>query len=281
MPTLFGRHVVLELGQEGAPGKRYEQLRIAFRVQHTKSPEPNTASIQMWNPNPITLGILDGPRPIVRLMVGYGDAIVPDALVVPRLIFVGQPIKNGVTNEATGPDRIIKIEAQDGGRQYREARIDITIATQTTLSAVVALAAAALQLPTGVVTLVPDVVLTQGFVAAGSARDVLDRIALAANADWMIRDGVLHMIPKGSPVPGKAPLFSSVAGTLIGAPIKREKGRVEIRALLDPSLRPGSPFAVVSRSINGQFIAEDVRFVGDSGFDRPFYVETIGAPPGS
>ncbi len=278
MSTLFGRVVVVELGQEGETGKRFVGLRTSFRVVHTRAASPNTLSMSMWNPNPITLALLDGPSPSVRLLVGYADAVAPDEPVVPRLIFTGQPVKNGRTVEKTGTDRILRIEAQDGGRQYREGRLDITIATPTTLSAVVALAGAVMGIPLGTVTLVPDVALTQGFVASGSARDVLDRIVLGANADWMIRDGVLHVIPVGAAVPGLAPLFSSETGTLIGQPIKRERGKVEIRALLNPALRPGSPFRVVSRSVKGNFIAGDVVFVGDSGFDRPFYIETIGSP---
>ncbi len=278
MSTLFGRVVVVELGQEGEAGKRFANLRTSFRVVHTRASAPNTLSLSLWNPNPITPALLDGSSPLARLLVGYADAVDPDAPVVPRLIFTGQPVKNGRTTEKNGTERILRIEAQDGGRQYREARIDITIASPTTLSALVTLAAAAMRIPLGTVTLDPDVALTQGFVGSGSARDVLDRIVLGQNADWMIRDGVLHVIPVGAAVPGLAPLFSSESGTLIGQPIRRERGKVEIRALLNPALRPGSPFRVVSRSVKGNFIAGDVVFVGDSGFDRPFYVETIGSP---
>ena len=45
-------------------------------------------------------------------------------------------------------------------------------------------------------------------------------------------------------------------------------------------LRPGVPFILQSKSINGTYNSVDVQFAGDTGFDTPFYVTAIGKLPG-
>lgn len=278
--AVFQRKVILEIGQEGAPGFALEDLRISFKVDHKKTGTPNTATIQVYNPNPITLALLDGPVPVVTLKVGYSDSLAPDAPVIPRSIFTGAPVKNGVGSMKQGPDRIVTIDAQDGGRKYQRGEVDLVFATPTSFSVIVAAIAAQLALPVGSIVIVPDVVLPQGGVFSGAARDVLDEVTASVNADWMIRDGVLYVVPRGAPAPGFVPVFSSILGNLIGSPTKKDKGAVEVTALIDASLRPGSNFVLASESINGTYIAGDVSFVGDSGFDNPFYVKTIGHLPG-
>jgi hypothetical protein len=278
--AVFNRTVIVEVGQEGAPGFALKDLRVSFQVDHKKTGTPNTATIAIYNPNPLSLALLDGPLPVVRLKVGYGDSNAPDLPAIPRLAFTGSPVKNGVAIVKQGADRIVTIDAADGGRPFTQGTVDLTFATPTTFSAVVAAIAGQLALPVGSIVIVPDVLLPQGGVFSGAAKDVLDGIAASTNADWMIRDGVLYFVPRGQPAPGFVPLFSALNGNLIGSPTKKDKGAVEVTALLDASLRPGSSFVLASETISGTFIAGDVSFVGDSGFDTPFYVKTIGHLPG-
>lgn len=279
---LFGREVTLALGQAGAVGVALSGLRIAFRVRMDRGRSPHEASIRIWNANPLTLAALEaGPAPTVLLSVGYGDPLAPDAPGIPRQIFIGEVAKDGLRIEREGVDRIAEIEAKDSPGAYQLGRVGLTFTTPVPMSQVVAAVAAQLLLPVGGISVVPDVTLTQGGTFSGAARDVLDRLAASVGADWWITDGVFYFQPKGAPSPGLVPLFSSLAGNLIGQPVKKDRGKVEIKALLDASMRPGLSFVVASASVNGTYIADSVEFIGDSGFDQPFYVVIVGRPPGT
>jgi len=284
---IFGRTVVLDLGQAGAPGKRYNENRVAFRVDHKKGGEPSTATIQLWNPLPALLSILDaGPFPTARLLVGYGDALAPAAPTIPRQIYLGDIVKNGLRVSKQGPDRIVTVTCKDGGKKVQQTNLNLVFATPVTYAQVIAAAAAQAALPVGSIV-VPPTTLPHGGAFVGNMRTIFNRIARSTNTDWMIRDGVLYFAPRGAPVVlGFVPVFSATRGNLIGSPTKKDKGAVEVKALIDAGLRPGGSFVLESRSpttslpVTATYVAGDVSFIGDSGFDTPFYVQTIGHVPG-
>jgi hypothetical protein len=273
----------LAIGQAGQAGVEFADLRVAFRVRMDRGRSPHEASIRVWNVNPLTLAVLDaGPEPTVQLKVGYGDPLQPEGGPgLPRLIFLGKVVRGGLRVEREGSERIAEIEAKDTPNAYQLARVALTFATSVTMSQVVSAVVAELGLPVGDLTLVPDVTLAQGGIFNGAARDVLDRIAASVNADWWITDGVFFMTPKGQASPGLVPVFSSLTGNLIGTPVKKDRGKIEVKALLDASMRPGLSFVVDSEQIKGSYIADSVEFVGDSGFDLPFYVQIVGRAPGT
>lgn len=281
MPQLFGRVVSVAWGQAGLPGVSLSDLRVGFRVEMSQSSQANQASIRVWNPSPISLALLEGPLPSVSLSVGYKDPLAPQLPGIPRLIFRGDVIKDGLTIRKEGPDRIVEIAAKDGGQSLKTTSVSLTYATPVTVSAVVAAVAAQLILPIGQITVVPDVALSNGGVFVGRASDVLDRLASAVDSAWFVTDGVFYFVPRSTPIPRPtAPVFSSLLGNLIGAPKKKDRGSVEVRALLDADMRPGGAFVVASTTVNGTYTASDVTFEGDSGFDTPFYVTVTGRLPG-
>lgn len=263
---LFGRQVILQLGTEGETGKSFRDLRVGFNVKMSRSSTPNTATIKAYNVNAGTVALLQQPRAVARLLVGYDT---------PQLIFTGNPVKNGVTLERQGPDRILTIEAADGGRAWQEARVSIAFATETTLRQVYDEVARQMGLPAGTIRVSEDVVFSQGLTLSGPARDVMDRIARSTSSDVFIRDGVLQLVGTGEDTGEQAVVFSTKTGNLIGAPSRKDAG-VEVTALIAPALRPGRKFVVESADINGVFVAGDVEFDGDSGFAQPFYVKTTG-----
>jgi hypothetical protein len=264
--ALFSRQAILQLGVEGETGKSFRDLRIDFRVKMSRSSTPNTATIRAWNVNAGTVALLQEPRAVARLLVGYDT---------PQLIFEGNPVKNGVTLERQGPDRVLTIEAADGGRAYQEARVSISFATETTLRQVYDEVASQLGLPAGTIRISEDVIFSQGLTLSGPARDVMDRIARSTASDVFVRDGVLHLVGTNEDTGEEAVVFSSRTGNLIGAP-SRKDSTVEVVALIAPAIRPGRKFVVESADINGTFVASDVEFEGDSGWAQPFYVKVSG-----
>lgn len=267
---LFGRQSTLQVGPEGGQGVSVTGLRLGWNVEHSLEAEPSASKIEVYNPADTTIALLQQPRCLVRLLVGYD---------VPRQIFQGHPIKHGVTVERRGPDRVLTIEAHDGGAQYQGARVSVSFATETSLRQVFDAVAAQLGLPLGSIRIADDVRLTQGVTLAGPAREVLDRIAVASSADWTIRDGALVVVPRDGTTGEPATVFSSAQGNLIGSPAQTKDG-VEITGLIDAGMRPGKPFQVESERINGLYRATRVTFQGDSGWETPFYVKIVGKPYG-
>lgn len=275
---LFGRTVWVEIGPEGGPGVRIGDLRVSFKVKHKASKTSSTAEISIYNPSPATIGLLRAPLASVRLLAGYGGE-----LGIPRLLFWGPPVKDGLELKVQGGDRILKVDAADGGRAYVQTLINVSIATPTTFGAVLSLVLAQTVWARGYIDpAIETISLPRGIVLLGRPAEVMDRLAVATlplGADWFVRDNALYVVARGTSTPEVAPLISSVQGNLIGSPTQTKTG-VKVCALLDATMRPGMGFVVQSALANGVYIAKDVEFTGDNGYDRDYYMDITGKPAG-
>lgn len=271
---LFGRVVAVEIGPEGGPGVRLADLRCTFKVEHKAAKSSGKATVKLYNAAPTTVALLHLPLAAIRVLAGYG---------IPQAIFQGNPIKDGVNLRVEGPDRILEVDAADGGRAYTSTFLQIALATPTTFGQVLALILAQTLWSRGFIDpTIEAVPLPHGIVLFGSPAAMLDRLAAAAlplQADWFIRDNAVYIVGKGQPTPEVALLISSKQGNLVGSPVATKDG-VKLKALIDATMRPGRTFVLESNSINGAFIAKDVTFTGDSGWDNDFYMEITAKPPG-
>lgn len=271
---LFGRQVWIEIGPEGGPGVRHAALRVGFKIEHKASKAVNTGEIRIWNPAPSTISALSVPGVSIRLLVGY-DA--------PMVVFQGPPVKDGLELKKDGADRILKVDAADGGRAYVGTRINTSFTTPTTFGQVLALVLAETLWHRGYIDpAIESVSLPHGIVLTGRPSEIMDRLAAAAlplGADWFVRDNALYLVPRGQATPEVAPLISSGTGNLIGSPTQTKKG-CKVTALIDATMRPGRSFIVESLLVNGTYVARDVTFEGDSGYDKEFYMKIVGRPVG-
>lgn len=265
---LFGRQVFLSFGLAGFEGREFRDIRIRFRVDQKRTSDPHKAVIEAWNLTRESAAILQDPKVVVRLSAGYET---------PRQIFVGEPIKNGVAIRRQGTERLARIEALDGGKAYQESRVNVTMSTGSTIEQILEEVIGSFGLPTGTIE-IPENNLSypDGVHLGGTSRDVMDRLMESLGAQWFINDGVINVVGTDAPVNVTGPLFSVAGGNLIGSPTPKDEGTIEIKALLDPDVRPGTPFRVESEQYSGDYTARDVIFTGDSGWDTPFYVTIIG-----
>jgi hypothetical protein len=263
----FGRQVILEFGLPGQQGRRFRDLSVTFRVEMTQTATPNTARIVARNLAADSVALLQRDGVVVRLLAGY-DA--------PRLVFQGEPVRNGVDERYEGTDRVLTLDLQDGGRSYRLGRVSVSYATATTLGQVLDAVTDQLGLPLGTIDVDRTVGLGRGIVLRGPARDVLDQIAEASDARWSIIDGALNIIARTGSLADQAVVFSAARGNLIGSP-SRKDGGVEVKGLIAPSLRPGKLFRVESAFITGDYVATEVDFMGGLR-EQDFYVVARGRP---
>lgn len=271
MPLLYGRRVFVDLGVEGGTAQRYEGVRIGFTVDGNDGSEPNKAAIEVYNASREALSRMQEDGAFIRLSAGY------QSLGGARLLFEGQPIEGGVKlDRRGGVDRVLVVEAQDGGTVYRTSHIAESYATATTSGQLFAALADKMGVPLGSVDgVVGSVSFPYGISLTGPVRQHLDRVAAMSGARWQIRDGALQVWAVGGSTGEEAVLFSAAAGNLIESPKPTDDG-IEVTALLAPTLRPGKPFRVESEFYTGNYVATEVKFRGDSGFSRDFYVTAKG-----
>lgn len=268
---LFGRQVAIEYGVEGTTGKRFDTLRVGFNIEHKLSSTPNKGKITVWNADNDTVSLLQRPNAVVRLFAGYaGNA---------GLIFQGNPIatqstKHPVKQNTRDADWSLVIEAMDGVRVYNTARVSVSygaaVAWQTVLNDVLSSTGLSLGAPPPAAA--AAVAWPSGVVLEGTARAVLTRLAAKIGAHWHIRDGVLILTDGG--VTGElAPLLSTARGNLLS--FEPTETGWAIRTLLDPAMRSGRRVKVegASKSADGIYVIRDLTFVGDSGYDTPFYCD--------
>jgi hypothetical protein len=271
---LFGRTVAVEIGPEGGQGVRLGDLRVGFRVEYKAAKTAPTATIRIWNPAPASQGLLRVPMATIRLLVGYGG--------IPKLVFAGPPVKGGISLDVDGGDRVLEVNAADGGRGYVQF-LQGSYATATTFGQVLAEVLAQTQWARGTITVPEGLSLPHGIALTGRAPEVLDRLAAAVQppgADWFVRDNALYVVTRGTSTPETAPLLSSTQGNLIGSPSFSGTGELKCRALIDATMRPGRAFVIESVGVNGTYVTKDVTFTGDSGWEKDFYMDLSAKPLG-
>lgn len=265
MSEMFGRKVIVEIGEAGGVARRFTNLRIAGRVDKSPKSGPNTATLEIYNPSPDSIAAAQTPRAVVRVLAGHD---------VPRLLFVGTVIKNGARIEQAGPDRILTVEAMDGGRSYQAAHINESFSRTSTIEQVFGSLAEKLGVQLGAVELGEGVQFPRGLTLTGPARTVLADLATSIGAEWSIQDGALQVLSDSADTGEAVVLVSSRTGNLIGSPKVGSEG-LEITALLDGRLRPGRRLVIESKMFKGVYRAREVQHVFDSGWDSSFHTTVV------
>ena len=271
MALLFDRIIALDVGPPGALARRVEGLRVDFNVKHSLTSTPNQADIQIFNPGDALIGAIQAPDAVLRLVAGYqseGSA--------PGQIFIGSPIRDGITITRTNTERVARIRLQDGQRRFQRAQVNVAYRQSVTFRQVITDLAQQLNLPLDEIQ-IPDTTFPRGRVLFGKVSDVLDTLALSTDSIWAIQDGALRFFPRSGALAGLAVAISSQTGSLIGSPVTRDQGRIEVTSLLIPAIRPGRRIQLQSDQYTGTFIAEDVSYVG-SNYGNPFYTVTVARP---
>jgi len=257
----FGRRVQIQLGTEGLPGRTIEGLRVRFQVEHTRTGAPSTAVIEINNLAPESLGLLEGDGALIRLSAGYDS---------PLLVFRGNPSKVVTENHVT------RVEAEDGGETYREARLSISLATAVTMQDVLDEAVSQLGVTKGTIRSDLTAEISNGISFSGPARDMLDRLAETTGSDWMIQDGALQFIERGGQTTQTVVVFSVEGRSMVGTASKTDTG-VEAKGFIAPQLRPGGLFEIRAERYSGTYIADKVTFIGDT-HGNDFYTIARGRP---
>lgn len=252
----WNRKALFTFGEPGTPGRTWENLDFTFNVKKSTKKEPNTLDLTIYGLSRESADWIREGQKTVRVIAGYeGDV---------GQIFLGDV--DTAIYERDGVETVLNVEASDGGRKYREARINKSYGSDTTLRRVVEEVSQAMGLPLGDVDGIPDIVLADSLVLHGPARNQLDRLRAFGIEVW-IQDGEIQIVPKERTA-GEGPMISSETG-LIGSPRpqfekdSRKESGVEVVCLLQHRMNPGQRFELQSRQYSGIYKAYEVQHAGD------------------
>lgn len=268
MTELFSRQWRLQVGSVLIDATGDEQpLDIEFEVEKSTAREPNTVSISVYNLNSSHRDQLkDANRVGVILEAGYRGGEL-------TTIFSGD--LRDVESSWDGLDVVTKLEGEDGGNSYREARLQRSFAAGTPVLTVLRAAVEAMGIGEGNLRELSELAIEdtgstypEGTVLSGPARRAVDRLVRSCGYQWSIQDGNFQIRQRGRPVRGTATVLSPETG-LLGSPSrsKPERGRPRVtnaQCLLVPGLYPGRVILLRSREIEGQFMARKVKFSGST-----------------
>lgn len=267
-----------EVGQDGVD--RYEGLRIAFEVTKTDGPTPNTGKITVWNLSEDSVARLQATPHRVFLWAGYKGS--------EGLVFLGDITQVEAAKEGT--ERVVTITSGDGQNALTSARISKSYAGQTDPADIIGdlgagiaeklgadKAQAKARIKDKVSSYLPKTTGAnpnpRGQTFSGQASTELRKALRANKLDFMVEDGELKIVKPGEDTEGGEAYYLTPDTGLIGSPVMGDKGRLGAKTLLIPVLRPTGYVKIESHNFSGFYIIRSLRFIGDSGWDRPYYVE--------
>ncbi len=264
--TLFARTWRLTVGElrVNAP------LRIAFEIERTVRPQPNTAHVKVWNLTREHQAQLEQARDAqVIVEAGYANDRGLEQL------FRGRA--RSTRSQRDGADVLTEIEARDGGREFQQARIEASFEPGVSVSTVLRRCVDALGIGAGNLDEVARIAQLEtggdtygeGTVLSGQASRELTRILASYGLRWSVQHGALQVLRRGSALQHGALRLTPETG-LVGSPEIGSRGRVRARALLTPELWPGRRVALQSQRAEGHYAVRAVTYTGDSHGDEWF-----------
>lgn len=212
--------------QIGGQSPTAPALKVQFEIVKTLDPAPNTAQIKIFNLTPAHEKQITGPTTEftqVLINAGYQGAS--------RLIFKGT-IKHAF-HYRDKADYVTQIEAADGDKDYRQAKLNLTLAAGTTHADLVNAAVGSFSNTSlGHNGIAPGNPRIRGRVISGMTRDVLSRVARETTSNWSIQDGALQIVPTNGILPNQAIVVNASTG-MLKAPEINDRG-IMVTCLLNP-----------------------------------------------
>ena len=254
MARLWDRYCELTVGD-----RRWSGFAVKFSVEKSLERTPNQLALSVANLSADSLSAVRGGDEI-RLDAGYQE--------LHGLLFTGTLRAAWAVRD--GAEVWLHVESEDGGAAYRLATIERSWTTEVSASEVLSTLVEALDVGRGnldqitITGTYPD-----GLVLSGQAWQLMDRICRDQGLRWSIQNGGVQVRQVGQPAEVRAVRLAPDTG-LLGSPKKskpdQRTGRVtvEAKALLVPSLYPGRVVQLDSDQVEGNYLVQKVRYLGET-----------------
>lgn len=236
-------------------------LHCVFHVKKTLKPAPNTAEIAIYNLAKEHRDYLSKTKKLTcRIEAGYEEGV--------SQIFLGQV--RSAKSKWEGADCITEISTGDSEEEIRKAQLRVPVGPKASPGDVLTSIAGALKVQPGNLQRVADELRNKGKTIfakhtqlSGSASRNLTDFCRAADLEWTIEDGALLLVNKDLALDKKHILLNANSG-LIGAPTLDAEGKINLKCLMIPGIRPAQALKVESEEVNGFFRAEQISYSGET-----------------
>lgn len=250
---LFGRRCEVVIGPPGQQGKKWTDLRVTFSVEKGASPTPNKVELALYNLSRASRDYIRAGM-VVEVYAGYETEF--------GLIASGDIAKGFPVHSREGENWVTRIEAADGGRAWGTV-LHESFGPKTRESEIVRALAERLGVKLGKIEGLSDIQVGKGRQLTGPARNELESLCRSRGLRWSIQDGVLHILPRGTPTNAGSAILLNASSGLIGSPERTESG-CDVTTLLRGWVNPKTLIRVESKVLTGNFIAERVTHSGDT-----------------
>lgn len=262
--SLFDRFVVLDIELKSGDAVRTDGLRVSFEVFKTITTSNNTAKISVWNLSRATRDAIREKDAFVRVQAGYRQDILQEILFSGNVAYI-------IHNQDSA-DIVTEIELQDGLKEIRDTRLVLSFGPNTDFQTILSEIISKLGIDRGFIDSQSGKFLG-GYAYSGPARDALDEITQKFGLQWSIQNNELQIVKQNNPIGKEAVLINKDTG-MIQSPEKLyfEDSQVGVEnepewkviSLMNPRLVPGATVRVESSIVNGTFIIDNVRHIGDT-----------------
>ena len=238
-------------------GLDLSQLRFSFKITQQTIQTPGTMECRIYNLSNATASKIQTEFTRIQLTAGYEGNL--------GLIFDGT-INMARKGRASQVDTVLDITATDSDLAHNFAVVSTTVAAGSTPDARLAALKTALAsqyVTDGYIPSLTGPTLPRGRVYFGMARDHLRTFADSVDCDWSIQQGKLQLVPKSAYAPGDVIVLTSRTG-VIGLPVQTFSG-IEVRCLLNPSIKPGRAIQLDNASIQQAAIGTDLSSQAQKG----------------
>lgn len=272
VPYLFGRTVEVSLRKRDTGEVRtWTQLATRFSLKYGARRSQNGGEVQLLNLSAESRAWLGDGRIVATVRAGYD----PDGTGLTPPVAGGGDVHD-IESTQSGADWTTKLKVSDGELAARSGRATLSYSSAARRDLVEA-AARALVGGTGLA--IGDIAaqmvgaewdaLLSDVAAEGPAGRVLDGL-LPPDWTWTVMDEALVLVPPDGAV-GERVLVVSPETGLVGSPKPvRSSGRsrtergLEVRMLLDATLRPGQRIDLRARDYAGLYVVREVTHQGDT-----------------
>src|SRR4029077_6586537 len=246
-------------------GLLIEDLRVQFKIRKTLEKEPNNSEISIFNLTEDHRAALTTARgyPVI-LEAGYKDTISQIASGDCR---VADPVREGA-------DWITKIQISDGWRAFNYGFANQSFSAGSPAADVIVYVINQMGLDANdaIATVRANVAdnFSQGYVAFGAASKVLNDLLKFRGMSSSIHHGQLQIRVNGQITTDASQITLTPDTGLIGGPVHstpdRRNGRsyLQVKAFLEPRIRPGSRITIKCKGISGDFMPRRVEHQGDT-----------------
>lgn len=268
-PTRFGREIEVTIARV-KPGSYtatepnaivVRKLRMQFEIERTLEPDPNPATLTIYNLTEATRAEVQRKPLQIRIQAGYKGSTAT--------LFLGD--MQDASTKREGPDLQTKILIADGERAMN-ARVNSAFGGGATGQAQLAAIAASmgLKIPRNVSEAKDFAAsVASGGALRGTARNALTTVTKRLGASWSIQDSQLQILRDGEVRSDQALVISEATG-MIGSPETGSPGKkgepptTTVKCLLYPQCLPGGKVSIVGEYVRGLFRISKVKHTGDT-----------------